>query len=140
MAHRSNPFAEIEQFFERMGESFDDPAREWRWPRADSMAVDVIEHDEEYVVSVDMPGFEKSDVAVRVHDHTLHITAERDEQSSQDGEYIRQERHRQEAERAVRLPGDVDTENVAAAMRNGILTVTLPKADRSEARRIEIEE
>jgi len=148
MSTRSNPFEEVEQFFERMARQFDESSRTWA---ADGpfgrfggefteMAADVVEHDDEFVVSVDLPGFEKRDVDVRVADHTLHVEADHEESTeAEDGEYLRRERRHESLRRSIRLPEEVDKEGVAARMNNGVLTITIPKAEVREARTIEVQ-
>jgi HSP20 family protein len=140
MSSRSNPFGEIERFFERMGRNFEDPAREWGWGGFEAMSLDIVEKDGEFVVTADLPGFEREEVSVRVNDHTLHVEAEHGETEDSEGDYIRRERRHRSSHRTVRLPGDVDAESVEARMRNGVLTITLPKAEKAEAKRIEIGE
>jgi len=157
MSSRSNPFEELERLFERMSRQFDDASRRWEsdepavwWESEDpfdqwesefeSMAIDLAEHDDEFVASVDLPGFERDEVEVRVTDHTLRIEAEHEESAAESEEnYLRRERRHESASRSIRLPDEVDTDAVSASMNNGVLTVTLPKLDVEEAREIEIE-
>ncbi|MFC6976882.1 Hsp20/alpha crystallin family protein [Halomicroarcula sp. GCM10025709] len=148
MSTSTNPFQELEQLFERMNRQFEESSRSWgadspltRWTRGfEEMAVDLIEHDEEFVVTVDLPGYERDEVTIEVTDHTLRIEAEHEEEAAEEGEnYLRQERHHESMHRSIRLPDEVDKENVSARMKNGVLSVTLPKLEVEEARRIEIE-
>ncbi|WP_336036972.1 Hsp20/alpha crystallin family protein [Halobacterium yunchengense] len=148
MSARSNPFEELERLFERMSRQFDEPSRMWasdgpleRWrSEFEEMAVDVVEHDDEFVVAVDLPGFEKDDVDIRVTDHTLRIEAEREEEfAEEDAQYLRRERRHESMHRSVQLPDEVDTDGVNARMKNGVLTVTLPKIETEDARSIEVE-
>ena len=149
MSARNNPFQEIERFFERMSRQFDDASRMWesdgpfaRWTsEVGSMAVDLVEHDDEFVVTVDLPGFEREDVTIEVTDQTLRIGAEHEETVDEEDErYLRKERRHTSTKRSIRLPDAVDREAVAARMRNGVLTVTLPRLEVEEAREIEIED
>jgi HSP20 family protein len=148
MSTRSNPFEELERLLNAMSRQFDDASRMWesegplsRWSSdAGSMAIDLVDREDEFVVTVDLPGFERDDVDIRVTDHTLRIEAEHEEVLDEEQErFIRHERHHESTERSVRLPGEVDKEAVAARMKNGVLTVTLPKIEVEDARRIEIE-
>ena len=148
MSTRSNPFEELERLLEAMSRQFDDASRvlESQGPigrlasGAESMAIDLVDRDGEFVVTVDLPGFERDDVDIRVTDHTLRIEAEHEAVRDEEGEqFIRHERRHESTDRSVRLPGEVDTEGVAARMRNGVLTITLPKTEIEEARSIEIE-
>lgn len=148
MSTRSNPFEEIERLFERLGQQFDAASRAWErnesidWlpSEFESMAVDVVERDEEFVATVDLPGFERDEVDVRVTDHTLTIDADHEESIEEEEEsYLRRERRHESLHRSIRLPAEVDSEGVTARMKNGVLTITLPKLETEEAKEIEIE-
>jgi len=143
MPTRTSPFDELERFFTEMNrelnERMSDDTPSWLFAD-DAMAIDLVEHDDEFVATVDLPGFEKDDVDVVVTDHTLRISAEREaEDEREDETYIRRERRHATARRSVRLPDDVDAENVHARMRNGVLTVTLPRLHAEADRRVEVE-
>jgi len=89
---------------------------------------------------MDLPGFQKDEVAVSTTDRTLRIEAEREEATDEDEEaYIRRERRHESVHQSVRLPDDVDAEAVTARMKHGVLTVTLPKLAVEESHTIEIE-
>ena len=148
MSSRSNPFEELERLFERMSRQFEESSRMWepdedfaQWTAAgEEMAVDLVDHDDEFVVTVDLPGFERDEVEIRVTDHTLHIEAEHEEATEEEKEqYLRHERRHQSRRRSILLPDEVDKQNVNARMKNGVLTITLPKLEGEEARSIDIE-
>lgn len=148
MSARSNPIDELERMFNRISRQFDEVARTWepdgplgRWSREmESMAIDLVGHVDEFVVTVDLPGYEREDVEIRVTDHTLRIQAEHEESVEDEAEqYLRHERSHESTKRSIRLPEDVDKEGVTARMKNGVLTITLPKIEVEEAREIEIE-
>lgn len=146
MRSRSNPFEQMERFFDRMSRQFEEATEGWDMEPfegltvgAGPMAADVVEQDEEYVVTVDLPGFEREDVDLSVTDDTLHVTARREEAEDEEDEtYIRKERRHRTVDRRLSLPAPIDRESVSATMKNGVLTVTLPKAETSEAHQIEI--
>lgn len=148
MATRSNPFEEFERLVERMSRQFEDATRSWEsgGPFADwragagSMPVDMVERDDEYVVTVDLPGYEREEVDVEVTDHVLRIAAEKEsEREESDENYLRHERSHAATRRSIRLPEEVQKDGVSASMNNGVLTVTLPKLDVDEARKIDVE-
>ena len=149
MSERSNPFEELERMFERMSGQLDDasPLVESDGPLGlwaseyETMAIDLVERDGEYVATIDLPGFERDDIDVRVTDHTLLVEAERDSSVAEEDErYLRRERHHESMRRSIRLPDEVEREQVTARMKNGVLTVSLPKLEVEEARTIEIED
>lgn len=93
------------------------------------MKTDVVEHDKDYVVTAEMPGFKKDDIHVDYRDDTLRISGSVDvNQSTKDdqGRILRQERSSQNVSRAFYLP-NIDLDNVNATYDDGILTLTLPK-------------
>lgn len=150
MSTRSNPLEELERFFERMSHQFDASPRMWdpsgplgRWASEfGSAAVDLVDRGDEFVATVDMPGFGREEIEIKVMDRTLRIEAEREEvldEEEEDGQYLRHERRQESVDRSIRLPDGVDAENVSARMKNGVLTITLPKLEMDEAREIEIE-
>lgn len=148
MSTRSNPFEELERLLERMSRQFEEASRLWGpvdnvgrlTGEMESIALDLIEYDDEFVAMVDLPGFDCEDVELRMTDRTLRIEAERAETVEQESDqYLRQERRHESARRSITVPEEVDTENVSARMRNGVLTVTLPRLDAQEARQIDIE-
>ena len=146
MSTRTNPMEELERLFERWSGRFGDSTDDWDggfgWKAFESMAVDFVEHDDTFVVTADLPGFERDDVEVTVTDHTLRIEAERqttDREEDEEGRYLRQERRHRAVDRSIRLPEEVDTDAATGTMRHGVLTVTLPKLVVEEAHQVEIE-
>jgi HSP20 family protein len=127
MTDRPNPFDDIERFFERMNRSLGDVGT---MPGLHDVAVDVAETDTEIVVTADLPGFEKSDVSISLSGRDLTLEADHEErrEETDDARYVRRERTRQRLSRTVRLPDEVDEESASATYRNGVLTVTLPRA------------
>jgi HSP20 family protein len=144
MSTSGNPFDELERLFERMSRQFDEATGMWNaetpFGRMESMSIDLVETDDEFVVTADLPGFERDDVDIQVTDHTLRIEAEHEEATEEhEADYLRRERRHESVHRSIRLPDEVDKEAVEARMKNGVLTVTLPRLEAEEARSIEIE-
>ena len=104
-------------------------------------AVDVTETETEFLLSADMPGLDKKDISVDIHDGVITIKGERaiDNEKTSDGYRIR-ERQLGSFNRSFRLPDNVNEDKVAAKFKNGVLTVTLPKTKEilSEGRQIKI--
>lgn len=148
MSTPRNPFEELEHLFERMSRQFNDATRMWEEesPLArtsgglESMSIDLAEDDGAFVVTADLPGFERDEVGIEVTDRTLRIEADHEEAAEEsEAEYLRQERRHESMRRSIRLPDEVDKEAVDARMGNGVLTVTLPRLEADGARSIEIE-
>ncbi|WP_125583430.1 Hsp20/alpha crystallin family protein [Levilactobacillus cerevisiae] len=94
-----------------------------------SMKTDVVEHDKDYVVTAEMPGFKKDDIHVDYRDDTLRISGKSEVNQStkdDDGRILRQERSSQNVARSFYLPS-IDLKAVQAMYDAGVLTLTLPK-------------
>ena len=105
------------------------------------LAVDVNETETEFFLSADMPGLDKKDVSIDIHDGVITIKGERaiDNEKSTDDYRIR-ERQLGSFNRSFRLPDNVNEVKVAAKFKNGVLKVTLPKTKEviPEGRQIKI--
>ena len=104
-------------------------------------AVDVTETETEFLLSADMPGLDKKDMSIDIHDGVITIKGESaiDNEKSTDDYRIR-ERQLGSFNRSFRLPDNVNEVKVAAKFKNGVLMITLPKAKEvlPEGRRIKI--
>ena len=107
---------------------------------ADRMAsLDVRETDEEIVVTTSLPGVAPEDIEVTIEDRVLSIRAESAAgDGGEEGSYLVRERRTGSYRRALRLPGTVDAEKVESGYEHGVLTITLPKREEAQARRIEV--
>ncbi len=143
MSSDTNPFRSLERQFERMQRQFEEALEMWNMDQfgmgtdsISTMGIDLADHGEEFTLTADVPGFEKDDIELRLSDNRIHITAEREEheEETDEGEefYLKSERARQSLSRSVRVPEPIDENRVEATYRNGVLTITLPKAEPSE--------
>jgi HSP20 family protein len=100
--------------------------------------MDVNETDKELKVCAELPGVSEKDIDVRLEDDVLVIRAEKKfERNDEKENYHFMERSYGTFQRALRLPGPVEPEQVQADFQNGVLTVTVPKTQR-RSRRIQI--
>jgi HSP20 family protein len=103
-------------------------------------AVDINETDKNYLITAEVPGIEPKDIDVRLEGHTLTIRGEREQQREEDvGMMHRSERSFGAFSRAFTLPEDVNPEQINAKFRNGVLTITVPKAETAKAKQVQIE-
>jgi HSP20 family protein len=101
--------------------------------------VDIVEDKDKVVVNVDLPGIEKEDIKVSVHDNTLTIKGERKaEKEEKDKNYHRVERVYGTFCRSFSLPSMVDGQKIKAAYKNGVLSIDLPKAEEVKPKEIPI--
>lgn len=150
MTPRDRPFGSLEQTLRQLNDQFDQIAG--RWPSWDgdnfgefglhSMSLDVAESDSTFVVTADIPGFNRNEIDVRANDQTLFIDANREAATESDEEtYLRREREHYSLSRSVGLPEPIDSDGIEASLQNGVLTMTIPKAEPdSEETRVEITE
>lgn len=101
------------------------------WLRAESellhpVPVNVTESDGEYIVRAEVPGFCSTDIEISVEPHQLVIFGKRE--TTANGQMIRSEWCTDRILRTLDLPSDVDTSKISTALKDGILTVDLPKA------------
>jgi HSP20 family protein len=91
--------------------------------------VDLAENKEALVVKAEIPGIEPKEVSLTLQDQVLTIKGEKKEEKEEKGErHYRAERAYGAFARSLRLPVPVDGSKVTATFRNGLLTITLPKA------------
>ena len=104
-------------------------------------SVDIIEEEGKVVLKADMPGLEKNDVRVVVHDGLLTIEGKRQEQAEENDTkrgFTRVERFMGTFSRSFNLPAWADGSQVQADYKNGVLTVTIPKTEKARPKEIEI--
>jgi HSP20 family protein len=107
--------------------------REWLGDLDWSPRVDIGEADGTFLIKAEIPGVKKDDVKVSVQNGVLTLQGERnDEEESQGVHFHRVERFHGSFSRSFTLPPSVDANQVKAAFRDGVLTVTLSKRPGSE--------
>jgi HSP20 family protein len=94
---------------------------------------DVVETDDEIIVKTDLPGVKKNDINVTLTEDSVEITAQfKDEYSEQDVDYIRRERNYGKTRKMMKLPAKVKVKDATAKFENSILTINLPKLEKSK--------
>jgi HSP20 family protein len=143
---RWDPWGDIVSLREAMNnlleESFVRPRQGPAGPgMASSLALDVRETPEKYIVTASIPGVPPSDIDISVLGDTLRIRGQRREETEESGEagrWLLRERRFGAFERTVSLPTVVAAEGATADFANGVLTITLPKADVAKPKRIPV--
>ena len=142
---RWNPMSEFEDLFDRYNRYFNLPRtngeREGMFRRSDwAPAVDIKETEGAFTIEAELPGMQREDVKVTVHDGVLAIQGERrKEEESGDKKHHRIERVYGNFTRRFTLPDNVDQSNIAANFKDGVLTLTLRKIEPVEPKAIEVE-
>ena len=118
----------------------------WRAPFESTLgqmeypAVNISEDDRHITVEAELPGMESKDIDISLQNNMLVLQGEKkfeDEQNQ--GNYQRIERSYGSFSRTIPLSSSVDEDNVKASFKNGILTVTLPKQEKAQGKKIAIE-
>lgn len=142
-----SPFREMERYFDEVFRHPFSLLRHPMWPqfrfpeRNDlSPTVDIFEDGDEVVVKAEIPGIKKSDLKVDITENSLTISGEKKQENQVD----RHDYHRVECSygsfrRSFRLPDNVISDQARATFKDGILTIRMPKSDKSKKKRITID-
>ncbi len=109
------------------------------------MKTDIKENDDSYSIVVDLPGYSKDNIKVEVDDGylTIHATINNENEETKKGKFVRRERYFGECSRSFYVGDSVETTDVKAAFKNGILSLEIPKKEDkkeiSEKKYVEIE-
>ena len=93
------------------------------------MRTDIKETEDQYVLSVELPGFNKEDVKLHLKDGYLNISAstQNENEEKEEGKFLRRERYTGSMTRSFYVGEDLTEEDVKAKFGNGVLTLSLPK-------------
>lgn len=94
------------------------------------MKTDVQEKDNNYILDMDLPGYEKNDIKAHLKDGYLTITAQKNtsnEEKDKKGNYIRKERYCGKCSRSFYVGDSIKEEDIKASFNNGILQLIFPK-------------
>jgi HSP20 family protein len=139
------PFRELSGFQDEMNHLFEDffgrvPARRMFSEGFWAPLMDIEETKDEILVKAELPGMRKEEVKIQINNDVLSITGERKrEEETREKTYHRIERAYGKFQRMIRLPTEVDANNVKATYENGVLTIRLPKSEQAKPKEIAIE-
>ena len=120
------------RFAERFPENWDMPENRVFFP------VDVKEVDDRFVISAMLPGLKAEDVEIQIVNETVSLKGEFKDEMDEKSTYILQERPSGKFCRTVTLPDTLDSAKAEAKMENGILTVSIPKAEEAKPKTIKV--
>jgi HSP20 family protein len=127
-----------------MREEFDrffglEPMISGLFDRVKSPAIDVVEKDDAFVVTCDLPGVEMKDLEVNIANNVLTIKGEKkDSREVKDAKVYRQESWFGSFQRTLSLPDIVDPDKIEAVMKDGVLKITLPKKEEVKPKQIAV--
>ena len=144
---RWNPMREAVDLFNEFDRVFDSPYRtRWGMPLRTndvvgswSLALDVAEKGDIFTIKASLPGVNPEDLNVTLEDNVLTVQGEiKEDQSIEEETYHIRERRFGSFSRSLRFPVPVNSSEVEAAYENGVLTLTVPKAEEVKPKRIEV--
>lgn len=141
LAHRFFPLTNFEDLRGEMGRVFDACTGNAGlcFPRARAFpAINAWESEDSIFVEAEVPGMKLEDLEVEVLGRDLCIKGTRSEERSEGTNFHRRERVYGEFTRHLALESDVDCDAVKAVLKDGVLTVTLPKAASAKARKVNV--
>jgi HSP20 family protein len=128
MLMRFDPLREFDRVFDQA----------WSQTRQASVPMDAYRHEDTFVLNLDLPGVDPSSIDLTVERNALTISAERHWQPVEGDQVVASERRHGTFSRQLFLSDGLDAEKIHATYENGVLTVTIPVADRAKPRRIEV--
>jgi len=138
-----DPVGELDRIRREIDDMFDPAARRFfsdgLFDREFSPAMDVVENEDGFLVSVDLPGVNREDLDISVADNVLTIKGEKkDSREHKEGKFFRKESWEGSFQRTLALPQGVDTGKIDAKMRDGVLALSLPKREEAKPRQIAV--
>ncbi|HEY1409041.1 MAG TPA: Hsp20/alpha crystallin family protein [Promineifilum sp.] len=145
---RWNPMREAVDLFNEFDRVFDSPLYHSRWGMplrtneivgSWKLALDVTEKGEAFTVKASLPGINPEDLNVTLEDNVLTVQGKmkEDETAEEETFHIRERRYGSFS-RSLRFPVPVNANGIVASFENGVLTLTVPKAEEVKPKRIEI--
>jgi HSP20 family protein len=102
-------------------------------------SIDMLQTDDDIIVKATLPGIAADDLDIQITGDTLSLRGEtKEEEEVKEGKYHLRERRYQSFSRSLRLPTTVVADKAVAEMKNGILTLTLPKAEEVKPKAITV--
>lgn len=138
-----NPFADFEQLRHEMLRLFDAASGNDGYAREMTAGVfppmNVTQDNDNYYIRAELPGIKSSDLSVSALRNRVSISGRREiPKEAGKVSYHREERPEGEFSRTVTLPGEIAADKVEARYADGVLTLTLPKAEESKPRQIAV--
>ena len=110
------------------------------FPKKFDMVVDMKENDNDFILTAELPGIDKSNIDVSIRNNLLNISAEKKEENVKDNsKFHLSERYYGSFKRTITIPNDVDSDNIAAKYKDGILHIVMPKQEKSISKSLKIE-
>jgi HSP20 family protein len=102
------------------------------------LALDIRQSDDAFEIEASVPGYRPEDVEITFGDNALTIRGTHRDEKAVHGTYVRRERNAHSVYRHVGLPTEVKIDEITASFNNGVLTITVPRAQRAQPKRIPV--
>jgi HSP20 family protein len=139
-----NPSREFEDIYNRMGQLMNMALGDFTNLETTDMPwtplADFRETDDAYMINAELPGLRRDQIQLEVQERELVITGEMRDDTDGDGRRHRSSRRTGRFEYRTFLPSDIKPDKTRAKLHDGILTVTVPKAETAKPRQIQITE
>ncbi len=139
MTNLVRPYSLFEDFYRPFDSMFSQPALQaaaernrWYPP------VDITKTDEEFTITMELPGFDREQLTIEAHDGVLSIEGERSSAAESEDGFVRRERQYGKFVRRFSLPAGTDENGIAADVKEGILTIKIPHARPATPKKISI--
>jgi HSP20 family protein len=136
-----NPFEHLDRVRQQMERFFGDSSTFERGLTGAGVfpQINLTEDADKYYVRAELPGIMSDEIEIQATGKSLSISGERKIESPDDGvRYHRREREAGRFSRVIAMPGEIDAARIEARLRDGILTVFVPKAEAAKPRQISI--
>lgn len=144
VSRASAPFWPLQRWQREIDRLFGDPFGDWLMPENPFMedwipAVNVYEEKDSFVVEAELPGMKKDQIQIYMSGDSINITGQRiEEREEKARNTYRVERRLGRFHRMIPLPGPIRADAIEAHYRDGILTVTCPKAKGARRKQVEV--
>lgn len=137
------PFLNMMDLRRRMDRVFDESMRGWEADSSQAasrgVALDVAENEQEYTIEASVPGIRPEEIDITINDSTLTISGESKRvEEREEGQWHLRERSFGRFSRSIRLPMPIDEEQIDADYEDGILTIHLPKSEKTKPKKISV--
>ena len=115
--------------FDLLGEMFRDPF--FTNYESKTMKTDIKEKKDKYLIDIELPGYEKENIKIDVEDGylTVHAEINSNNEEKEDGKFVRKERYMGSCSRSFYVGTEVQSEDIKASFKNGMLKIEVPKKE-----------
>ena len=115
--------------FDLLGEMFEDPF--FTDHESKIMKTDIKEKKDEYLINIELPGYQKENIKMEIEDGylTVHAEVNSDNEEKEEGKFVRRERYVGSCSRSFYVGTEVKSEEIKASFKNGMLKIEIPKKE-----------